>query len=37
MKVIKNILLLIIAIQFISCEKEDDKRFTQENQSFVRF
>ncbi|UAM97707.1 hypothetical protein K8354_15625 [Polaribacter litorisediminis] len=37
MKVIKNILLVIITVLFLSCEKEDNKRFTGENNSFVRF
>ncbi|WP_339662241.1 hypothetical protein [uncultured Polaribacter sp.] len=37
MKVIKNILLVFISILFLSCEKDDDKRFIGENNSFVRF
>lgn len=37
MKVIKNILLVFISFLFLSCEKEDDKRFMGENNSFVRF
>ena len=37
MKVIKNILLICISILFLHCEKEDDKRFIGENNSFVRF
>lgn len=37
MKVIKNILLVVITVLFLSCEKEDDKRFIGENNSFVRF
>jgi len=37
MKVIKTILLVGISILFLSCEKEEDKRFIGENNSFVRF
>lgn len=37
MKVIKNILFVFITLLFLSCEKEDDKRFTGEEGSFVRF
>jgi hypothetical protein len=37
MKVIRKILFVCISILFLSCENEHDKRFSEENNAFVRF